>query len=347
MSIGNVLSNLGYKTIDSNKEWRCQALYRNGDSPISLSVNKETGNFYDFVTHQGGSLKELIELTTKEEIEDFEIYLEGFEINITDLEEKPRIMSEKTWEEKELDNLFPHYKFYEKKGIQKTTLRTLKSGMAQSGQMNKRYIFPIINKDGKIHGWTGRTMLKSSQIKWKHIGKTRTWIYPYFIKEGGKSPCEEAIRAAGSVILVESIGDMLALWENGHKNVLVTFGVKISKDLAAHIMSLNVKVIISTNNDLSKVKNWGANASIDIFVALLKYIDYKRIVIALPCGTEDFGEEGHDFEKWKKKIENPNCEAIHKAVLKRMRELLKEKKLSKTSIKMAQAISSDYDAELT
>ena len=50
-------------------------------------------------------------------------------------------------------------------------------------------------------------------------------------------PIQEAIDEK-SVILVESIGDLLNLHQNGFKNVLVSFGLDISK-LLCHLVGLS------------------------------------------------------------------------------------------------------------
>ena len=347
MSIRNLLSSLGHRPFDAGNEWRCQAVYRGGDSPNSLSVNKRNGLWFDYPAQTGGSLQELVELTLHEEIEDFEKFVERYDIDFSQLEEeRPTIMSEKIWPKEELDKLLPHYRFYEDRGISKETLQLFKGGFQHSGTMNRRFVFPIYNKDGQIHGWTGRDMTESRDVKWYHLGKTRDWVYPFYVRKGSRFPCQEAIREKGFVILVESVGDMLALWEHGYKNVLVTFGVKVSPTLSALLMGLGVKIVISTNNDIGKKENWGRKGALDVFIRLLSHIDYQNMIIALPAGTNDFGDQDHDFEKWEKKIESPKYQAIHKAVLERMSERYKEGKLSKTAIKMGKAIADEYNVDI-
>ena len=59
----------------------------------------------------------------------------------------------------------------------------------------------------------------------------------------------DAIYKNKEVILVESIGDSMALYENGYKNNLVTFGLDVSQKLMTTLITLNPeKIIISTNN---------------------------------------------------------------------------------------------------
>ena len=82
---------------------------------------------------------------------------------------------EKTWNDEELKNLLPHYSFYEERGISKEVLKTFRSGLAHSGSMNQRYVFPIYNMEGLIHGWSGRDMTGKKDAKWKHIGRKANW----------------------------------------------------------------------------------------------------------------------------------------------------------------------------
>ena len=50
--------------------------------------------------------------------------------------------------------------------------------------------------------------------------------------------------------MVESIGDMLALWEAGIKNCIVTFGLAITSKIKQVLMVIDPKKIyISFNND--------------------------------------------------------------------------------------------------
>jgi hypothetical protein len=184
LSLSEYLSELGYKLRDNGREWSAAAVYRGGDNPTALSINKTTGVFYDFVTQTGGDFKRLIELTKNEKIQNFDSFINELGVQI-DLQksEKPKIMQEKTWSISELNKLLPHYKFYEDRGISKETLRFFKSGLAHSGSMVERYVFPIFNENGAIHGWSGRDMTGKKEAKWKHIGPKRNWLYPLFIYE--------------------------------------------------------------------------------------------------------------------------------------------------------------------
>src|SRR5690606_29717739 len=112
-----------------------------------------------------------------------------------------------------------------------------------------------------------RDLTGKKEAKWKHIGAKRNWVFPLYMyaERNGKKyyPVQEAISKTKEVILVESIGDMLALWEYGIQNVLVTFGLTLPSKLCSYLMGLNLKrVIIATNNDFNKDKNRGKIASL-------------------------------------------------------------------------------------
>lgn len=79
------------------------------------------------------------------------------------------------------------------------------------------------------------------------------WIYPSFVNEDYVKDQEE-------VILVESIGDMLSLWEAGIKNSVVLFGVNLSDSILFYLIGLRVKkIVIALNNDgENKAGNSGA-----------------------------------------------------------------------------------------
>lgn len=295
----DLLNSIGYETLtDNGSFWRTNAVYREGDNKTSLRIHKQTGNFQDFVGGVYGTIDDLIKITLKLDDVQLKSFYTGNKIQIKELVQKdktPRIIMDKTWTDKELSNLLPHFKFYEDKGISKDILRYFRCGLAHSGPMNQRFVFPIFREDGLINGWSGRDMTGKKDAKWKHIGRKAHWIFPYYI--GGE--CKEAIRKARSVILVESIGDMLALWTRGVKNVLVVFGLKLSPKQAAFIMGLDIDcVVIALNNDIESEVNRGKVAAQEMFFDLMPYLDVHKIAISLP-ESNDFGViSDEQFERW-------------------------------------------------
>ena len=90
-------------------------------------------------------------------------------------------------------------------------------------------------------------------------------------------------------ILVESIGDMLSLWEAGIKNVIVTFGLDVSVAILNTLLRIDPdKIYISLNNDASN-NNAGNEAAKKVERKLLKYFNRDQIAIKLP-DLNDFGD---------------------------------------------------------
>jgi hypothetical protein len=352
----DLLNTIGYDQLrDDGSYWRTSAVYRAGDNKTALRINKRTGAFQDFVEKKSGSIEDLIKLTLG--IDDVKLK-EFYQTNIVDLnnivekQDKPKIFMEKTWNENELLNLLPHYKFYEDKGISKDTLKFFKAGLAHSGSMNQRFVFPIYNNDGKIHGWSGRDMTGKKEAKWKHIGRKAYWIFPAYVPlyvkdaSGNMSvtyPVLEEIIRKREVILVESIGDMLALFERGIKNVLCTFGLVVSPRLASFLMALEIDhVIIALNNDFESDINRGKKAAVDMFIDLCHYFDVPKLVIALP-ECNDFGViNDEQFNKWAahKQVRET---WMYNDVLGELTRRYRGKLITPAEIKIGKAVRSHYD----
>lgn len=188
---------------------------------------------------------------------------------------------EKIYPNSILSGLVKDHSYYLDKGIREAVLDELKGGKAFKGNMAGRYVFPIVTLDGRIHGFSGRALYENPQIKWKHMGIKKNWVYPaHFVHDD--------IRRERSVILVESIGDLLALMSAGIRNVLVLFGVNLHGELLSYLIARSPnKIIISTNNDTKH--NVGQNAAEKIANKLHNYFGEDKIQIKLPT-KKDFGE---------------------------------------------------------
>jgi hypothetical protein len=305
--IQEILEELGYRLTDRGKYWHANAAYRNGDNQTALQIWKNSGVWRDFVegtvalpfvklleVHFGSNDKSIIEKY---------LSIEYHNPQPRTYTQEDRLDMEKIYEESMLEDLFPHYDFYNKKGISTDILMSLKGGLATQGQMYQRFVFPIYNSDGRIHGFSGRDMAQRENApKWKHMGRKTNWIYPYYIPASKHLNTQKAIEDSRSVIIVESIGDLLSLHQNGFQNALVSFGLDISSKLLCHLISLDVdRIIISFNNDYDKTENRGARAAIKNYLKLLNHFDFDKIFVCLPTKT-DFGEmNSQDFIDWDEK----------------------------------------------
>tara|TARA_Y100001973_G_C5185024_1_gene327256 strand:+ start:828 stop:1877 length:1050 start_codon:yes stop_codon:yes gene_type:complete len=333
--IKEVLIELGYNLHDRGEYWQATAKYRDGDNQTALQIYKNTGVWKDHVRQTSFSpFKALVEKTlgtkNKTVIEKY-IGEGGKEPAVKTLTEikGQKITMEETYDEEIIKKLLPHFSFYNKRGISDQTLKQFKSGLATKGQMYHRYVFPIYNEHGKIHGFAGRDVRTGSdpnRPKWKHMGRKTNWIYPYYVNQ----ECKDAVSETQEVIIVESIGDAINLYENGVKNVLVSFGLDISNKLSCFLVSLSLsKITISFNNDSFKSENRGLQAAIKNYLKLLNFFDPKFINICLPS-KNDFGDMmEEDIEKWKIKYDNIDTDKQMPHIIKEAEAMQKKGLLKK------------------
>jgi len=307
--IKGILHGLGYKLTDFGDHWRSSAVYRGGSNGSALKIYKNSGAWVDYVSNSEAfrPLKSLVQLTLQtNDPAEVEKIIGGYDFDLPIPEEaqhkNTKLNLEKVYPESLLSNLLPHYRFYENKGVSEDTLTFFKGGLATQGAMYQRFVFPIYNSLSQIHGFSGRDMSHDnpSRPKWKHMGKKSTWIYPYHIPFAGmEHPVSTAIHESRSVILVESIGDLLNLHQHGIKNVLVSFGVSISPALICFLVSLPLdRIVISFNNDSDKDKNRGQIGALKTYLKLLNYFDKDKLIVHLPT-KGDFGDMApEDFSVW-------------------------------------------------
>jgi hypothetical protein len=305
--IKDILQELGYKLYDKGSYWQTNAVYRGGDNITALQIYKDTGAWKDYVKGTNFMpLKNLISLTLNtHDPKVIKKYLDADSISFLKSRSKNKdykIESEEIYPEAILDKLFPHYIFYNRRGISDEILQLLKGGLATKGQMYQRFVFPIYNENMQIHGFSGRDMSgKEGKPKWKHMGRKTNWVYPAFVPVNGQPFFETFYN--DSIIIVESIGDCLSLLERGYKNVIVSFGLDLSSKLICALLQLNIsKIYLCFNNDSSSDQNRGMDACIKGFLKLLNFFDPENIKICLPT-KNDFGDmKDTDFVDWSNKM---------------------------------------------
>ncbi len=342
--IKDVLQKLGYKLTDFGNHWRTNALYRGGKNSTALQIYKNTGVWVDYVSNSKHlPLKSLIEATLQtNDSTQIDKILEGYDFESTPSlaqieKSKPRIEMEKTYPESMLERLLPHYKFYNERGVSDSTLAFFKCGLATEGSMYQRFVFPIYNELNEIHGFSGRDMLKNSsnRPKWKHLGKKSKWIYPYYLKDvNGNYPVMQEISDKKEVVLVESIGDLIRLYDRGIKNTLCIFGTSASNSVAMHLIPLGLKkIIISLNNDHDKQKNRGEIGSFKSYLKLLNFFDKDKVVLHPPLAC-DFGEmKDEDFPAWECSLKNIDIESSSKDYQNKILSLIKSNDISSSLYK--------------
>jgi len=327
------LMQLGYKLADRGAYWQTNAIFRNGDNKTAIQIYKNTGVWKDHVQNSTFSpFSRLVEITLgtndKNRLKQF-LDEDDLGDNYNRLTNSEKLEMEEIYPENCLDRLLPHYKFYNDRGISEETLKSLKGGYATTGKLYGRFVFPIYNEHKQIHGFSGRDMNSSvNRPKWKHVGRKTGWIYPLY----ANPETEQSINETQSVILVESIGDLLNLHEHGYKNVLVTFGLDVSTKLICATLSLNInKIILSLNNDKTSSENRGLNASIKNYLKLLNYYNPEKILICLPT-EKDFGDMSDDqFKEWSNKLQSLTHEKQKPFILDKINSI--QKTLPKTLLK--------------
>ncbi len=287
----SILTEIGYKLHDRGKEYRSRAIYRDSDNDTVLSIKKDTGRWIDFKEQRFGTLEELIKITLNlKDISEARQYLNR-EFNYQPAKvEKETLKTPTTFSSKNLDFIMPEYKYWNDRGVSTPTLKSFQSGTMKSGKMEGRYVFPIFDRDDKIVGMAGRALDNEKKPKWKLVGEKKLWAYPLKLNL-------PILQKEKKIILVESIGDMLALWEAGIKNTIVTFGLKVTAKIKQMLIAIRPNTIhIAFNNDANRAGNEGANKA---YAELSKHFDTEQLFISLPTHN-DFGEMSrNDILLWK------------------------------------------------
>ena len=285
MDIRDVLLEIGYSNIiDNGKEFRMRPIYRDSNNNTSLCVKKDSGKFYDFSAGITGSFEQLVKLSLNlSSIQEAKKHLKDKDFSSKDLVHTPKIKQPKKVDESILEQIQPVHDYWLNRGISLETLQNFGGGVVENGRMKNRYVFPIFDSKNKLVGLSGRSLDKDPKIKWKHLGQKDQWKYPAQCNFKLLKGCEQCF-------LVESIGDMLKLWESGVKTAIVLFGLGLSTATLNLLIKCNPKKIyICTNNDNHKSFNSGLESAGKIKNKLEKFFDPAKIITKLPP-KNDFGE---------------------------------------------------------
>jgi len=298
--IKQILLNLGFSNIsDLGKEYRARPIYRDSDNSTVLSVKKDTGYFVDYARGLSGPLEKLVELCLGCSSGDAKKWLEsdqGFIVKKRHIYDIPA-KKYKTLSPNAFDDAIRDNSYWLNRGISEETISVFDGGVFEKGRMKNRYTFPIYDSNKKLIGVSGRyiyNIKEGSRVpKWKHIGEKSKWQHPAYFNS-------DVLKQKDFVIVVESIGDMLSLWDAGYKNVLVSFGLDLSFALINSIIKYDIdKIVLAFNNDENLAGN---NASQKCYKKLLKFFDEEQVQVCLPT-KNDFGEmTDGEIKLWAKKI---------------------------------------------
>tara|TARA_R110000751_G_scaffold290881_2_gene397675 strand:- start:11493 stop:12410 length:918 start_codon:yes stop_codon:yes gene_type:complete len=287
----DILHKLGYTNLqDAGLVYRTKPLYRDSSNDAVLCIFKDSGYFTDHGREElKGPLEQLVKLTlnlkSTKEAAQWLGKTDYTKIKASHIRQAEYVNIDKIFDQENLSLIIKDHSYWNRRGISSKVLEKFECGVdngVEGGKMQNRYIFPIFDFSLNIIGLSGRKLeAQSKRPKWLHHGPKSKWIYPTFLNE-------KEIKDKSEVILVESIGDMLSLWENGIKNCIVLFGVSLSKPVLFHLIKLKVKkIIIALNNDgHDKAGNKGALKILDL---LNYYFTKNNSLIALPT-RNDFNE---------------------------------------------------------
>lgn len=277
--IHDFLTSNGYSLIECGDFYRTKALYRNGKG-LNLTIHKTKGHFKDWVSGASGSFKDLVALITGAEVTDEKLkeLLARVEAAPAPVE-KIKVMTK--LDPSILDTLLPDYSFYLRRGISEETQKLFKIGLCTSGKLRNRYVVPVFcHKTGALIGLTGRYYKDDSgdKAKWMHQCPTKEFLWPMHLNDA-------IIREKKEIIITESAGDTLALWEMGKKNTICLFTTAASPKVINYICGIYglKKVWIALNNDAAK-NSAGNNAAEKLRKKLLGFFSEEAVQIVYPPG---------------------------------------------------------------
>jgi DNA primase len=163
-------------------------------------------------------------------------------------------------EESELDNLDMNHSYMRERGFTESILKYNSVGYYAGHNdysfMRRRIIFPVRTIDGKIAGFTGRSIIDNAEerkqqgiTKWLHSsGLHKYESFPksylvYNVHDAKKSPKRE------SIIVVEGPIDVLRLQQFGIMNVVAIFGTSMNRHQEMLIRQTGARVLIPLFDD--------------------------------------------------------------------------------------------------
>lgn len=294
----SILKEIGYKLEDRGSYWQTSAVFRNGDNKTSLRIYKDTGVWSDFVEGQKPRpFEALLRKTLK--TNDISKYLDGTKVsNIIYKKIDKLLKEEKTYPDQCLKKLLPDRHYFESRGIPSWVQKEYQCGLATSGKLYQRIVFPIRRQDQKIHGFIGRKVIQNNDSpKWLNFGKTADWFYPYFTVDG----VADQIKQEGLVFVVESIGDSMSLYRSGVMNNIVCFTNKMQPKITSRLSNLGVNIALSFNND--EGQNRGFDGALSSLIKLADTVDLDRIWFC-PPPKGDFGEmNDEEVREWRSSLD--------------------------------------------
>ena len=121
---------------------------------------------------------------------------------------------------------------------------------AKTGEYRDRFrgrvIFPIFSLTGRVVAFGGRTVIDAEP---KYLNSPDTPLYSKGKLLYGLNFSKDAIRDAGTVILVEGYTDFSALYQAGIRNVVASLGTALTAWQVAQVMRFASRMLINYDGD--------------------------------------------------------------------------------------------------
>lgn len=156
-----------------------------------------------------------------------------------------------------------------------------------------RIIFPIFSPNGRVVAFGGR-VFQGEENTAKYLNSPESSIYLKRKSLYGLYHSKDEIRKLNKAILVEGYMDLIALYQNGVKNVVASSGTSLTDDQVRLLSRYTTNIVVIFDADEAGTK--AAMRSIEI---LLKQ-DFDVSVLSLPKGEDpdsfinQFGKEHFD-----------------------------------------------------
>ncbi len=164
-------------------------------------------------------------------------------------------------------------------------LKQRASGDSYYDAFRDRVMFPILDRMGKVLGFSGRivpgaTPMPDGQEPAKYINTSDTPVYKKSTVLYGLMQSKIAIRAAEEAVLVEGNADVVALHQAGIKNVVASSGTAISEQQVQMLSSLAKTIVLLFDADAAGVTAALKAVTVALSSGLAVYI------VQLPEGSD-------------------------------------------------------------
>jgi len=147
-------------------------------------------------------------------------------------------------------------------------------------KFRNRVMFPIANEQGKVIGFTGRTLSTDEKAGPKYLNSPETAIYSKSRVLFNLDNAKEAIRKLDYAILVEGQMDCISVYAAGFHNVIASSGTAFTELQAKLLGRFSKKAVVNFDPDTA-----GARAT-ERTLGLMVEEEFEIRVLTLPTGFD-------------------------------------------------------------